>query len=142
MLATLMVVTLLGVLATIALTAHFGSSPPGSGTSLPPAQTTTVPQNVASAANAAAKSACEADYALLLSAVANYRALNGSSPPAGQTWATSTAHGGPFVQSWPSETHYFALSWNGSIVTVVPVKGRASHGSLGVARPASGCYAL
>jgi len=141
MVATLMVVLVLGVLATVALTAHFGSTPTTTGPSLPPAQTTTVPSNPGSAARTAAVSACEADFALVTSAVANYRALNGVDPPTGRAWATSTSHGGPFLQSWPSDAQYFSLSWNGASLSVVPTKGMASHGSFGVRSPASGCFA-
>ncbi len=142
MVATLMVVLILGVLGTIVLTTHFGSTPTTTGPSLPPAQTTTIPSSPGSAALTAAVSACEADFALVTSAIANYQALNGVDPPTGRAWATSTSRSGPFLQSWPSDAQYFSLSWNGSSLSVVPIKGRASHGSFGVRSPASGCFAI
>lgn len=142
MVATLMVVMILGVLATIVLTVNLGSAPHVSGTTTPFAPTTTIPASVSGAGRMAAETACHADYQLLATAVADYRALNGATPPTGNTWATSSANGGPFLQAWPRDVGYFVITWNGSTLAVVPVKGRTSRGTDGVRTPASGCFAI
>jgi hypothetical protein len=140
----LSVVATLGILAVIVLTLNFGSSPTPVGTTLPgsalAATTTTGPQDIASEQQVAERAACQADFTAIITAASDYRALNGANPPAGTAWATSTSAGGPFIQSWPSVAHAFSLTWNGAIVSVVPAKGRASHGSIGTTSPPTGCF--
>jgi hypothetical protein len=138
--ATLGVVMILGLLMTVALTGTFGTSAPQHGTTIPGSPATTIPTSPASGASLAAQRACEADFQALTTAVEDYRALNGSLPPAGHAWATSAANGGPFMQSWPGDSQHFDFAWNGSTLEVVPVHGRPSRGSAGVGHPASGCY--
>lgn len=145
LLGILSVVGILGILAVIALTLNFGSSPGPVATTLPGASptttTTTGPQDIASEQQVADRAACQANFAEINVAVSDYRALNGPNPPAGTAWATSSTGGGPFLQSWPSLTGAFTFTWNGSVVSVVPDKGAASHGTVGTASPASGCFA-
>jgi len=144
LLGILSVVATLGILAVIVLTLNLGSSPSSVGTTVPGSSqttTTTGPQNIASEQQAAQRSACQANFTVIITAVADYRSLNGSNPPAGIAWATSTSAGGPFIQAWPSGAPAYALTWNGTTLSVVPVKGRASHGSIGTSSPATGCFA-
>jgi hypothetical protein len=144
LLGILSVVGILGILAVIALTLSLGSSPAPVGTTLPGVSattTTTGPRSIGSERQVADRAACQANYSELVVAVADFRALKGSSPPAGTAWATSSSDGGPFLQSWPSLAGAFTFIWNGSTVSVVPEKGVASHGSVGTVSPASGCFA-
>jgi hypothetical protein len=143
LLGILSVVATLGILAVIVLTLNFGSTPSQPRTSVggSPPTTTTAPANIASEQQVADRVACQADFTVITTAVADYRALNGSNPPAGIAWATSTNGGGPFIQSWPSLAHAFTFSWNGTTLNVVPVKGRASHASAGTTSPPTGCFA-
>ncbi len=140
MIATLIVVVILGVLVSITLSSGHGPTPstlahPGAPT------TTTVPSNIGAGAGEATVAACQANYASIDAAVEDYRALNGVAPPAGTAWATSDANGGPLLLSWPTDTKYYTITWNGAVVSVIPVKGLASHGSYGTASPATGCFA-
>lgn len=144
LLGILSVVATLGILAVIVLTLNLGSSPAPSGTTLPgsPSTTTTaVPQDISSEQQVADRAACEANYAAITTAVSDYSALNGSNPPSGVAWATSASEGGPFLQSWPSLARAFSFTWNGDVVSVVPVKGTPSHGTDGSPSPATGCFA-
>jgi len=140
--ATLSVVLTLGVLVTIVIAASPGSAPsPARQSNHGQSTTTTVPRSIASGANQSAISACQADFQAIDTAIAGYGALNGSPPPAGTAWASSSANGGPYFQLWPSSSKYFAITWNGTILSVVPVRGAASHSSSGTSSPPSGCYA-
>jgi hypothetical protein len=141
LLGILSVVATLGILVVIVLTLNFGSSPNPGGTLPKFTPTTTGPQNIASEQQVADRAACQADFTSISTAMTDYRALNGSSPPAGDAWATSTSAGGPYLQSWPSLAHAFSLTWNGTVLSVVPAKGRPSHGSFGTSSPATGCFA-
>ncbi len=144
LLGILSVVATLGILAVIVLTLNFGSSPAPVGTTLPgsrPTTTTTADQDVTSEQQVAERAACQANFTAILTAVTDYRTLNGSNPPAGIAWATSKGAGGPYLQSWPSGAPAYTLTWNGSALSVVPTKGRASHGSFGTASPVTGCFA-
>jgi hypothetical protein len=104
--------------------------------------TTTVPKDAASGATEASLASCEANFAIVDSAVQTYQALNGSYPPAGTAWATSNANGGPLLQTWPSGGQSYRLAWNGQQLSVIPASGPASHGSFGEGPHASGCFAL
>lgn len=139
--ATLIVVVILAILATVVFT-QLSTSPTSPGNTIPGTGGTTIPSNPANAGRLAAAASCKADFVVLTSAVATYRTLNGSNPPAGTAWATSSANNGPFMQSWPTDPQYFTLAWNGSELSVVPSHGTASHGTLGTAAPATGCFAL
>ena len=140
LLGTLAVVIVLGVMVTVALATLQPKATPSS-TTLPGATTTTIPQSAASGAQEAAIAACQADYQVINSAISEYSALQGDYPPSGTGWATSSANGGPLLQTWPSEANYFALTWNGSVLSVVPARGPASHGSAGTNFPPTGCFA-
>ena len=140
LLGTLAVVIVLGVMVTVALATLQPKATP-SGTTLAGVTTTTVPKNAASGAQEAAISACQADFQVISTAISEYRALQGNYPGAGTAWATSSANGGPLLQTWPSEVQYFALTWNGSVLSVVPVRGAESHGSVGTSSPVTGCFA-
>ena len=144
LLGILSVVATLGILAVIVLTLNFGSTPSPGGTTVPGSSqttTTTGPQDIASEQQVAERAACQANFTVIITAVADYRSLNGSNPPAGIGWATSTSAGGPYVQTWPSGAPAYSLTWNGATLSVVPTKGRASHGSFGTSSPATGCFA-
>jgi hypothetical protein len=142
--AILSVVATLGILIALTLSLSLGSSPPP--THAPPhataaTTTTTAPKDAASGASAATLAACEANFAAIDSAVETYRTLNGAYPPAGTTWATSDAQGGPLLQSWPSGAPSYRLVWNGHELSVVPAQGSSSHGSIGQGPDISGCFA-
>ena len=138
MVATLAVVVILGILATIALAAQNGPSPSNTSNPTPNgtnANATTTPTSPASASQESTIAACQADYQSVAIAIGAYRALNGSAPPSGTAWASSTSLGGPFLGSWPSDPASFTIQWNGSILSVVPARGAVSHGSLERPRP-------
>lgn len=134
-------VVILAILVTIVFT-QLSTSPTSPGNTIPGAGGTTVPSNAANAGRFAAAASCKADFVVLSAAVSTYRTLNGSNPPAGTAWATSSSNSGPFMQSWPADPQFFTLTWNGSELSVVPVHGVTSHGSLGTSAPATGCFAL
>ena len=141
MIATLIVVLILGALVGITLSMGHSPSPSVSPQGGSPTTTTTLTSNIGAVANEATVTACMANYATIESAVQDYRALNGVAPPAGTAWATSSADGGPLLQSWPTDARYYTITWNGSVVSVVPTSGKPSHGSYGTASPSTGCYA-
>jgi hypothetical protein len=144
LLGILSVVATLGILAVIVLTLNFGSSPSPVGTTVPgspPTTTTSEPQNIASEQQVAERTACQTNFTVIITAVSYFRSLNGSNPPAGVAWATSKNAGGPYLQTWPSGAPAYTLNWNGTTLSVVPTKGRASHGSFGTVSPATGCFA-
>ncbi len=141
LLGTLLVVVILGVIAVIVLNSGPKTPANTTGGSTVPGPTTTAPHSVASGANVAVIAACRSDLQNLASARDDYQALNGSAPPAGTAWATSSANGGPLIQSWPNDPPYFSITWNGSVFSVVPRHGAASHGSPGTSSPQTGCYA-
>ncbi len=135
----LLVVVILGAMAGIAISQTTGSSP-GTGH----ADTTspsTAPQDIGSDAGAASLASCEANFATVESAVSTYLALNGTEPPAGTSWATSGANG-PILDAWPQVPAEYTISWNGAVLSVVPVHGAASHGSYGTASARTGCFAV
>ena len=142
MLATLLTVIILGVLAVIMFNT-LGGSPSGTdtGTTIPGEVTTTVPATPANGAKAAAVSACQANYQALVTALTDYRSLNGSPPVAGTAWATSKSNGGPYLQVWPESATYYSITWNGTQLSVIPARGTPSHGSDGTSSPKTGCYA-
>ena len=141
MLATIMVVVILGLLVTIVLSGHGPSTTTTVGTAAS-STTTTAPKTIASGASEATLASCEANFAVVGAAVATYRALHGASPPAGEAWATSTAGGGPLLTSWPSVPKSYAIVWNGTTISVRPVKGAASTGDFGARTPPTGCFAV
>ena len=142
MLGTLLTVIVLGVMAVIVLNT-LGGSPSGTGTTttIPGATTTTVPATAESGAQKAAASACQANYQAIETALADYRSLNGSLPAAGAAWATAASNGGPYLQVWPESAPYYSITWNGAQLSVIPVRGKSSHGSDGTSSPKSGCFA-
>lgn len=144
LLGILSVVATLGILAVIVLTVNFGSTPSSVGTTVPGSSrttTTTGPQDIASEQSVAERAACQSNFTAISTAITDYRTLNGSNPPAGTAWATSTSGGGPYIQTWPSGAPAYTLTWNGTTLSVVPKKGLASHGSPGTTSPATGCFA-
>jgi hypothetical protein len=138
----LSVVAILGILVAITLSLSLGGSTPPARSPQAGTTTTTVPKDAASGATEATLAACEANFAIVDSAVETYRALNGSPPPAGSAWSTSDANGGPLLQSWPSGGRSYRLVWNGQQLSVVPTGGTASHGSIGQGPDVSGCFAV
>jgi hypothetical protein len=141
MLATLLTLIILGVMVVIMFNT-LGGSPSGTGTgSTIPGVTTTAPSTPESGAQEAAVAACQANYQAIETALADYRSLNGSLPGAGTTWATSSANGGPYLQVWPESAPYYSIAWNGAQLSVVPVRGATSYGSIGTSAPKTGCFA-
>jgi type II secretory pathway pseudopilin PulG len=143
MIGTLLVVIILGILVTIVLTNQPAAKNTTQETTSSGAlvTTTTVPQSVGSAAQQAAVSTCQLNFQAVTTALTDYKAVNGSNPAAGVAWATSSALGGPYMQTWPNGHPYYTLQWNGSALSVVPLRGTASHGSIGTSAPATGCFA-
>jgi type II secretory pathway pseudopilin PulG len=124
MIAMLLVVVILGVMAAIVL---------GGGTQSP--------SSVAVATKRTAVAACLSDYITVETAVQSYFAANLADPPAGTTWATAAAHGGPYLVTWPRDPRFYSLTWNGSSITIQPKRGLVSIGSGGTRSPRTGCFA-
>ena len=142
LLGTLLTVIVLAVMAVIMLNT-LGGSPSGTGTTttIPGATTATVPATLESGAQEAAVSACRANYRAIEMALADYRSLNGLLPAAGAACATAAANGGPYLQVWPESARDYSIVWNGTQLSVIPVRGASSHGSDGTSSPQSGCFA-
>ncbi len=143
MISTLAVVVILGVIVTIVISNGGTPSTPKTNLSGAPSGTTTTgPSSIGSDAKAAAISSCLGNFAIVESAISDYQTLENSTPPAGTTWATSSSSG-PILQSWPSDPPYYALSWNGHELSVIPGHGGvASHGNTGTSSPPTGCHAV
>jgi hypothetical protein len=142
MLATLVTLIVLAVIAVIMFNALSGTpSSTGPTTTIRGVTPTTAPATPENGAQEAAVAACQANYQALETALADYESLNGSEPAAGTAWATSTSNDGPFLQSWPQSPTYYSITWNGSILSVTPVRGASSRGSVGTRSPKSGCFA-
>jgi hypothetical protein len=144
MISTLAVVVILGVIVTIVISNGGTPSTPQTNVSGAPSGTTTTtgPSSIGSDAKAAAISSCLGNFAIVESAISDYQTLENSTPPAGTTWATSPSSG-PILQSWPSDPPYYALSWNGHELSVIPWRGgAASHGNTGTSSPPTGCHAV
>lgn len=142
MISTLAVVVILGVIATIAIS-NGPSSPkttPTGGVAAGTTTTTTV-KSIGTEANEAAVSSCLGNFATVSAALATYKSLESSAPPAGTTWATTSTNGGALLQSWPTDAPYYAITWNGVTLSVIPKRGVASHGTQGTSSPPTGCYA-
>jgi len=142
LLGTLLTVIVLGVMVVIMLNTLGTPSGTGTGTTIPGQAATTLPATPESGAQEGAASACRVNYLAIQTALADYRSLNGSLPAAGSAWATETANGGPYLQVWPENALYYSISWNGAQLSVIPVRGAASHGSDGASSPKSGCFAV
>ncbi len=139
MVSTLVTIIVLGVIAGVVVSESSHSKP---STSLSGSTTTsTSPQSIGTDAQLAAVSGCQANFAIIAAAIQTYSAETGSPPPAGAAWATSSANGGPILQSWPTDPAYYSITWNGVSEIVTPKKGVASHGSMGTSSPPTGCYA-
>lgn len=147
----LIVVLILGVMAAVTLgtlgytpnSAMTGipSTMPGGGAIVATSSTTIGTHSLGNHAGATAMAACRADYARVSAAVQNYKKLNGALPPAGTAWAHAATKGGPLLKAWPRVVHRYTIMWNGSTLSVVPVKGTVAHGSVGTSSPPTGCYA-
>jgi hypothetical protein len=142
MLSTLIVVVILGVIVTVVIAEQPSSAPSGSANSTSATTTTTVPttKTIGSDSQASTISACKANFATLSTAVQTYQAIHGESPPPGTTWATASTDGTPILQSWPASAVGYQISWNGAVLSVIPTKGTASHGSFGTSSPPTGCF--
>jgi type II secretory pathway pseudopilin PulG len=124
MIALLVVVLILGVLSAVVLGGGFAN-----------------PQPVVTATKGHVVSACEADYNIVDEAVQSYFDANLVDPPAGPSWATAHAHGGPYLQSWPDDPGYYDIAWTGRNLGVDPAHGLASFASSGSSAAATGCFA-
>lgn len=142
MIGMLIVIVILGILAAIVLSQQGSPTPQDiGGATYPGAGATSIPQSVASGARLGAIAACKADFDSVASALETYRAVNNVDPGTGTAWATSATLGGPYLESWPSGAGHYSITWDGWILSVVPAKGVASHGSCGTSSPVTGCYA-
>jgi hypothetical protein len=142
MVSTLVTVIVLGVIAGVIVSeSSHSKASPSTNVSGSAATTSTTPQSIGTDTQLAAVSGCEANFTVIATAIQDYSAVNGSPPPAGTAWATSSTNGGAILQSWPSDPQYYTITWNGVSESVVPKKGVASHGSMGTSSPATGCYA-
>lgn len=142
MIGMLIVIVILGVLAAIVLSQQSGPTPQDiGGATRPGTAATTIPRSVASGARLSAIAACKDDFETVATALETYRTVNNVDPGAGTAWATSPALGGPFLESWPSGAGHYSITWDGSMLSVVPANGVASHGSFGTSSPVTGCYA-
>jgi hypothetical protein len=142
MVSTLVTIIVLGVIAgvVVAESSHSKPSPP-SHLAGSPTTTSTAAPSIGTDTQVAAVSGCEANFSTIATALQAYSAVNGSSPPAGTAWATSSTRGGPFLQSWPTDPEYYSITWNGVIESVIPKRGVASHGTMGTTSPPTGCNA-
>jgi hypothetical protein len=142
MVSTLAVIVILGIVVTVVIS-NSSSGPPSTkiGGSAVGTTTTTSVKSIGSDATASAISACLASYSEVNTALTYYKTLNGDSPPAGTAWATSATNGSALIESWPSGTPYYAITWNGAELSVIPKRGVPSHGTFGASSPRSGCYA-
>ncbi len=129
--ATIVVVMIIAVLAALVLSAQ---SPPRHAPLAGTARAT-LPAKSGAALSAASVAACRADFATITAALGAYRALHGSNPPAGTTWAT-----GGLLAAWPVDSEHLFI-WNGRLLEVQPSRGEVSRASAGTPAPASGCFA-
>jgi hypothetical protein len=141
MVATLVVVVILGVVASVVIAGQNTNSKNQKARALPGVTTTTAPRSTGSASEESTVAACQADYQSINTALGAYKALNGHSPAPGTSWATSSLNGGPFLTTWPSQVRSFTLVWTGTTLNVVPRIGTASEGSMGDASAKTGCFA-
>jgi hypothetical protein len=140
MISTLAVVIILGIIVTIAIS-NGPSSPNSTGGPTAGTTTTTSIKSIGTEANEAAVSSCLGNFTAVSAALATYKALESSSPPAGTAWATSSASGGALLETWPTDAPYYVITWNGVRLNVIPQHGVASHGTQGTSTPPTGCYA-
>jgi hypothetical protein len=141
MVSTLAVVIILGIIVTIVISNGPSGPKTSVGGSAPATTTTITVKTVGNDATASAIASCLASYIEVDTALTYYKTLNGASPPAGTTWATTTANGSALIQSWPSADSYYTISWNGNEFIVIPKRGTPSRGTSGTSTPPTGCYA-
>lgn len=141
MITTLVVVIILGLVVTIALSNGPGSPRGASSAGTADGTTTTTGvTSIGSDADKAAVSSCLADYSSIATALSTYKELNNASPPAGTAWAASGGSDA-LLQAWPGESSYYRLTWNGHTLNVIPRRGTSSVGTSGTSSPPTGCYA-
>lgn len=125
-----MILVLLGAFATAAIANVDRAHAPVSH-QLTSGVSTTIPRNVGRALPRAVQAQCVADYQSIQIAIGTYRALNGTAPPGGTSWAMASTKGGPFLPVWPSNTAYFFIRWNGRSLSVAPTRAIVSRGTFG-----------
>jgi hypothetical protein len=151
LIALLIVMLILGLMAAVTL-GGLGYTPnsaitgipstmPGGGAIVAPTATTIAPNRRSRDTSEVAIAACRSGYATVKAAVLKYKKLNGSLPPAGTAWARSAGGGGPLLRVWPRDDDRFTIVWNGSTLSVVPLKGVTARGSMGTNSPPTGCFA-
>ena len=143
LLGILSVVGILGILAVIALTLNFGSTPSTTGSRRCPVPPRRRRDHGASGTNSPRPSERPAKRTSPCStrpSLTTERSMAPTHRPA-RGGPRATSAGGPFMQSWPSGAPAYSITWNGTTLSVVPAKGRASQGSVGTASPATGCFA-
>jgi hypothetical protein len=138
MLGILIVVVILGVLAAIALSQleHTTTTHAAAKTDASLKRST----GASSTNQQAAIAACQADFQIVQQLLQLYQTEHQANPPAGTAWALSLASEGEPGDAWPSSPS-FSISWDGSVLSVVPTTGAASHGSSGTVSPPTGCFA-
>ena len=138
MIGLIVVVAILAIIAAIADSATSSTAP-----TITVATTTggsaATPPSTESFTSAATAAACAADFQGISLALQLYQGSHGALPPAGTAWATSSGEGGPYLPSWPAPKG-FMLSWDGTVLSVVPSVGTPSHGSAGAVAPPTGCF--
>jgi hypothetical protein len=139
MVSTLVVVVILGIIVTVVIS-NGPSGPKSTVGGSAGTTTTTSVKSIGSDASASAISACLASYSEVNTALTYYKTLNGASPSAGTTWATSSTGGSALIDSWPVGTPYYTIAWNGVELSVIPKRGAPSHGTSGTSSPKTGCY--
>ena len=77
----------------------------------------------------AAKAACASDVSTVNTGAAAYNANNGSFP-ALKSDLTGTTAGGPYIQSWPKNSHYSIL-YSAGVITVKGPLGTTVLGTYG-----------
>jgi type II secretory pathway pseudopilin PulG len=140
LISLLLVVIILGIMMVLTIDSLNGTGLPGSGTG-GSTNTLSGPKGAGGIVTQAQISACEADFSSVETAIVTYFSDNGKPPGPGTTWATSNPHGQPIMQSWPSGAPYFTLTWNGTVLSVIPRYGPSSNDSAGTESPRTGCYA-
>ncbi|MGH3731830.1 MAG: hypothetical protein ACRDVC_00375 [Acidimicrobiales bacterium] len=139
MLSMLAVVVILGVVVTIVLSTGPSSLKSTTTGGTAAGTTTTTVKSIGTEAKAAAVSSCLGNYSIVNTALGYYKTLEGSLPPAGTAWATSSSNGGT-LESWPTDAPYYTITWNGVTLSVIPKHGTSSRGTAGTRAPPTGCY--
>jgi len=81
--------------------------------------------NLGGVTGKSAVAACNADATTVQAAVAAFQTIN-PNVPVTPTALTSTASGGPFLNSWPSNRAHYVISLNSAGVVMVSASSKAT----------------